>query len=334
MTAWLKLLFAFFLWTPQAFSLSMPAPGQAACPMNYSPVCGADGQTYSNPCLAQNSGVTYRSGACQNNGLTPEHCIHCGGNPHRGITPLPGWQQQFPAPFFAQRPMPWWGYYGQQRYPNFHYPGAWSGGGINPHAYPGNGAAFAAKPNVYLEGREGQEFRLDLAFGEHASHLVSSPELNQAWEVEFHSKRKLKHQQSFYEYLFYDFRFDEELAQYERGFCTDAENLIPEMLALLTQSQFTRDELDDFQEHWGLKIPFSNHYCVYPQFNEELEKIVPLKAFVKEGQRWVPTPTTRVLFVIHLHDQVPESKPRPARVDQPENSPLVREWGVAFIAAP
>lgn len=236
-------------------------------------------------------------------------------------------------------PMPWWAIQGRFSYPNFNYPGAWQGRGINQDYYPGQGSVFAAKPNVYIENKSGKLTTFRWNFLKKQEFLVTTPKLegHKSWSG-------LVTQDSFrvenvgYDYLFYDLRLPLESTQFEKGYCVNQQDLIAMMISELQELKYPAKSVDDFYEHWPHKIPQYPHYCVYPQFNDELDKAIPVAIFPAKAK------LVRTLFVVVPYQKMPrdpaQAKPLLPTKDHRENRPLVRgeeftfyEWGVAFLAS-
>jgi hypothetical protein len=101
---------------------------------------------------------------------------------------------------------------------------------------------------------------------------------------------------------------------------------------------FSSIAVQDFEEHWKVKIPQEYpFYCVYPQYNEQLDKALPVEISTPQ------TSFTRALYILRPH----KTAPNVADVHEisfPSRDPasyrpttkikreiMFREWGVAFL---
>lgn len=251
------------------------------------------------------------------------------------------WFQAFPGPISAQANLPWWAMQGNLYYPNLHYPGAWSYPGIQSHHYPGQGQVFAAKPNVYIESiHDSKKFEFRFTSEEKPSFLVTTPPLDRKlnnWVGKIVNKDKFQVEEVNYDYLFYDVRLPKEQMQFEFGGCATRSDTIEWMLGDLKEMRFSSLALQDFDEHWRVKIPDYPYYCIYPQYNEVLDKALPVSISLEQ------TSFTRVLYILVPHKSEPDID-QPQSVPLPSKEPTVirpntkitrenmfREWGVAFL---
>lgn len=250
------------------------------------------------------------------------------------------WMQSFPTFLLPQPNQPWWAQQGNYYYPNMYYPGAWNYPGMNANYYPGQGEVFAAKPNVYIESIYGEKkFQMKFTSEEELSFLATTPvlEKNNIWKGKIIAKDKFEVDDVYYDYLFYDIRLPKEKMQFEHGICATREATIDWMLKDLKEMKYSAIALQDFEEHWKVKIPDYPYYCLYPQYNEQLDKALPVSFEIEQ------TSFTRSLYVLVPHKTEPdmdEAQTTPLPVKDPETfrpSTLItrenmfKEWGVAFL---
>jgi len=248
--------------------------------------------------------------------------------------------QNFPGPLYQTKEMPWWAYQGNLHYPNLHYPGAFSYPKIEAKYYPGTGEVFAAKPNVYIESIH-TEKKFEFRFVSEAklSFLVTTPPLERdnSWKGKIIEKDKFEVGGINYDYLFYDIRLPREKMQFDHGLCSTREAAIEWMLGDLKELKFPAIALQDFEEHWRVKIPDYPFYCIYPQYNRQLNDALPVGIALEQSS------FTRSLFILVPHKkeidvsdyhEIPLPSQDPARFRPSvkilrEN--MFKEWGVAFL---
>lgn len=166
---------------------------------------------------------------------------------------------------------------------NYYPPGP----GISP------GDVYVAKPNLYLYAHKRTSFKAKVNPTQDVGWLLAMPPHDlKGWSGVIKSTGKIKHGKADYDYLFYDLRGQEFHFQDQKGFCVQAEELIPRLVIELNNAGFKKSSIEDFVGHWNYKIAVSDRYCVYPQTHQELDEHYPLTI--------IPTPPkiTRLWFIV------------------------------------
>ena len=248
--------------------------------------------------------------------------------------------QNFPGPLFQKDIMPWWGYQGDLYFPNLKYPGAWENDKIASKYYSGEGEVFAAKPNVYVSTvHDNLKFNFKFISARKTHFLATTPLLDKElqWSGKIAEKDKFEIEDVFYDYLFYDLRLPRSSMQFTNGLCTTREGAIEWMMKDLEAMKYPGISLQDFEEHWRVKIPDDPFFCIYPQYNRELDSIIPIEIDLEQ------TAFIRSLYVLVPHRKAPdleEAQSIPLPTEDPaqyrpgskiQRETMFREWGVAFL---
>ncbi|HAR44154.1 MAG TPA: hypothetical protein DCS07_16240 [Bdellovibrionales bacterium] len=254
-------------------------------------------------------------------------------------TPTPYWWQSGPmnySNFYAPAP---WQYYSPQMYSPMMTPG------IMGNYYPGHANVGAGKPNIYIEGAAGTDFKMKIRFLEEDANWLAAIPVHgvDGWKGTLGEKNQIKTEQGTYPYFFSDYRVHDRAMQDKEGFCATKDKVIGKMAMSLKAAGFSKMEIGDFLEYWTVKLPQSKSYCVYPQDERQLDRITALDVTPK------PKSIRRLLFVVQVEEglfkngekftSAPPNTWSPQPVRNLASSPAekggitVREWGVAFLIA-
>lgn len=240
----------------------------------------------------------------------------------------------------GKKDLPWWAVQGKLLFPNLEYPGVWKNNKIDASFYPGTGEVFAGKPNVYIQSIH-HEKKMKFHFPGEASKnfLATTPMLSErnSWEGKIIDGDKFEIEGTLYDYLFYDVRLPKEGMQFTHGVCVNRSESIDFMLKDLRAMNYPPISLSDFEEHWRVKIPDYPVICIYPQYNKELDEVLPVELEIEQAT------FTRVLYVLVPHRESPEFN-SDSSISLPQSNPesirpslkitrenMFKEWGVAFL---
>ena len=206
--------------------------------------------------------------------------------------------------------------------------------GMNGSHYPGHhGGGMAGKPNVYVYGNVGQEFKISFNFSEKSLLLSAIPQYIKEWNGVI-VEDGIVHNKAFYRYYYYDYGLDIDKLQWTSGKCVLKEELIDYLNSLLNKSGFFEKEIHDFNEYWSYKMPEASEYCVFPQGNKELKMVAELHVEPKAS-------LNRVTFFIVPQVKIDHVKNRPffnrpkkeweSTNSKRQEALHINEWGVAWV---
>ena len=131
----------------------------------------------------------------------------------------------------------------------------------------------AAKPNIYIYPKELMNLDVNINFPHGGEVTTSIPEYNDGW-------KNLKVEPSGLingklNYLFYE-SVNPDLSQYNKGWIIAQENLDLFFIKNMTATGFNEQEIIDFTDYWIPILKDYPYYAIYPQYKEQLDRIIQL----------------------------------------------------------
>ncbi|MBN1787674.1 MAG: LamG domain-containing protein [Sedimentisphaerales bacterium] len=177
---------------------------------------------------------------------------------------------------------------------------------------------WSAKPNIYLYPQETTELDVSIVFPFGGRVTTSIPDYNNGWHITVEPSGLIDGQ---YTFLFYE-AMQPDYFQRKYGWLVNREDLEDFFRNNLAATGFAGQEIEDFIEYWIPRWTQYPYYAIYPQYNEELQKMVTFE-FSTQPQNLI-----RVIYSVEGLDEGTLDLPEPVIPPFLRDGFTVVEWGV------
>jgi len=180
---------------------------------------------------------------------------------------------------------------------------------------------FDEKPNIYLYPPDNININVSLLFPNGGKVTTSIPDYGQGWNgLDVDPSGKINDE---YSYLFYE-SIHPDFYQYKYGWLVKQEVLETFFIHNLAETGFIEQEIIDFTDYWIPLFADYPYYAIYPQYNEQLSKVVKLEFSVE------PDNLLRLIYAIEGWQDDTLILPEPEIPNFKREGFHVVEWGVSI----
>jgi hypothetical protein len=182
------------------------------------------------------------------------------------------------------------------------------------------GGPVVRKPNIYLYPTKicSLTIKLELPLG--GKIIDSEPIYKDGWAVKVSPSGKINDQ---YDFLYYE-AICPEVYQYQSGWIICKDSLSGFFSTNLSNTGFNDAEKNDFIEYWIPRLSDYEYYIIYPQYSQEIEKIIQIKSSIK------PDNILRLFYVIKGTNNNQNKFSTPSIPSFNRNGFVITEWGVVI----
>ncbi|MDP2303471.1 MAG: hypothetical protein Q8N03_13725 [Ignavibacteria bacterium] len=176
------------------------------------------------------------------------------------------------------------------------------------------------KPNIYFYPTKICSIDVKLEFPLGGKIIESEPIYNDGWVVKISPSGKINDQ---YDYLYYEATCPEAY-QYKSGWIINKDSLFDFFSNNLINTGFNEAEKNDFVEYWIPRLSDYKYYIIYPQYSQEIEKIIQIKLSIK------PDNILRLFYVIKGTNTNQNKLITPTIPPFNRSGFVITEWGVVI----